>query len=69
MALHTLQHHLNALHVLGRLVRLGVSHSTALGLARWWERMVHPLLYSSMRQAVLVPAPARLRRYTRHWDE
>jgi hypothetical protein len=69
MALRALQHHLNALHVMGRMVRLGLPRPTALGLARWWERMVHPLLYPSMRTFVPVPVPARPRRYPRRWDE
>jgi len=70
MALHTLQHHLNALHVMARLVRLGLPRPRALALARWWERVVHPLLYPAPR--LLLPvrvAPlARLRVRPRRRD-
>jgi hypothetical protein len=45
MLLHSLQHHLNALHIMARLVRLGLPRLQALTLARWWERGVHPMLY------------------------
>lgn len=40
-----LQHHLNALHVLALLTRLGLSRSRALVLARWWESLAHRWLY------------------------
>jgi aryl carrier-like protein len=49
MVLHGLQHHLNALHVMARLVHLGLPSPRALALARWWERLVHPLLYLVVR--------------------
>lgn len=40
-----LQHHLNCMHLLCRLMTLGVSKTTALRFACLWERYVHPLLY------------------------
>jgi hypothetical protein len=42
---HSLQHHLNALHVMARLTRLGVSRPRALRLARGWESLAHRWLY------------------------
>lgn len=40
-----LRHHLNALHVMARLSRLGLSRPCALVLARWWESLAHRWLY------------------------
>ena len=40
-----LQHHLNSLHVMARLTRLGVSQSHARAWARRWESLAHPWLY------------------------
>lgn len=40
-----LQHHLNSLHIMARLTRLGVSRPRALGFARRWEALAHPWLY------------------------
>jgi hypothetical protein len=40
-----LTHHLNALHIMVRLTRLGVSRPHALIVARWWESFVHSWLY------------------------
>ena len=62
MGRYGLQHHLNALHVMTRLVRLGLPRARALALARWWERGVHPLLYPALRPLlpVRVASPARL---------
>ena len=40
-----LQHHLNCMHLLCRLMTLGISKATALRLAHIWERYVHPWLY------------------------
>jgi len=61
MVLHGLQHHLNALHVMTRLVRLGLPRPRALALVRWWERLVHPLLYTALRPLIPVCVPVRLR--------
>ena len=63
MVLHGLQHHLNALHVMTRLLRLGLPQPQALGVARWWERVIHPLLYPTLRQLipVRVASPEQLR--------
>jgi hypothetical protein len=62
MVLHGFQHHLNALHVMARLVRLGLPRPRALALARWWERVVHPLLYPALRPLipVCIASPVRL---------
>jgi hypothetical protein len=62
MVRHGLQHHLNALHVMARLVRLGLPRPRALGLARRWERVIHPVLYPGRRPLipVCVTAPVRL---------
>jgi hypothetical protein len=38
-------HHLNALHIMVRLTRLGVSRHRALMVARWWESLAHSWLY------------------------
>jgi len=59
---HGLQHHLNALHVMARLVRFGLPRPRAHALARWWERVVHPLLYSARHPLipVCVASPVRL---------
>lgn len=65
---HGLQHHLNALHVMARLVRLGLPRPRAHALAGWWERVVHPLLYSARRPLLpvhvisLAPLTVRPRR-------
>jgi hypothetical protein len=61
MVRHGLQHHLNALHVMTRLVHLGLSRPRALALARGWEWVVHPLLYPTLHPLipVCVPAPVR----------
>jgi glycosylphosphatidylinositol transamidase (GPIT) subunit GPI8 len=40
-----LRHHLNALHVMAFLVRLGISRRQALVLAGRWERLSHRWLY------------------------
>ncbi len=65
MALQLLRHHLNALHVLARLVRFGIPRSTALALAGAWESMVHPLLYPTFcgltRVRVATPVKLALR--------
>ena len=45
MTRHIIQHHLNSLHLLARLVRLGMRPRTALAVARRWERLTHPWLY------------------------
>ncbi len=58
MVRHCLQHHLNALHVLALLTRAGLARTAALAVARWWERLVHPLLYRSVRQMALVRVAA-----------
>jgi hypothetical protein len=42
---HHLEHHLNALHIMTRLTRLGVSRPRALMVARWWESLAHRWLY------------------------
>jgi hypothetical protein len=62
MVRHGLQHHLNALHVMARLRRLGLSRPRAIALARGWEWVVHPLLYPTLHPPipVCVPAPVRL---------
>jgi hypothetical protein len=62
MVLQGLQHHLNALHVMARFVRLGLPRPRALALAYWWERVIHPLLYPALRQLipVRVASPERL---------
>jgi hypothetical protein len=69
MLRHALQHHLNALHILGRLVGLGCPRAAALSIARQWERLVHPLLYPSMRrlEPVRVQALPRLHPGLRRW--
>jgi len=63
MVLRGLQHHLNALHVMARFVRLGLPQPRALALAHWWERLIHPLLYPTLRQLipVRVASPEQLR--------
>lgn len=43
-----LQHRLNALHVRCFLLKRGFSPSTSSRLARWWQRLVHPLLYACL---------------------
>jgi len=43
-----LQHWLNALHIMCLFVRCGVSRPTALRIARCWEHVMHPLLYSRL---------------------
>ena len=58
---HGLQHHLNALHVMARLVRLGLPRPRAHALARWWERVVHPLLYSARHPLILVCVASSVR--------
>lgn len=40
-----LTHHLNAVHIMVRLTRLGVSRSRALMVARCWESLAHSWLY------------------------
>ena len=54
MVLRGLQHHLNALHVMTRLVRLGLPRPRALAIARWWERVIHPQLYPTLRRLIPV---------------
>jgi hypothetical protein len=68
MVRHGLQHHLNALHVMTRLVRLGLPRPRALALAGWWERAVHPLLYPALHPPipVCVAAPVRVAVRPRH---
>jgi hypothetical protein len=63
MVLYGFQHHLNALHVMTRLVRIGFPRRRALALARWWEPVVHPWLYPAFRPLipVAVAPPVRLR--------
>jgi hypothetical protein len=70
MVLHGLQHHLNALHVMARLVRVGLPRPRALALARWWEWVVHPLLYPALRPLipVRVASPIRLMASPRRRD-
>jgi hypothetical protein len=53
-----LHHHLNALHVMAFCVHRGLPRSVALRVARRWERLIHPLLYTSVRGLVLVPVAA-----------
>ncbi len=62
MGIRVLRHQLNALHVLARLVRLGVPRPAALALARTWERIVHPVLYPTLfgLTGVRVATPVRL---------
>jgi hypothetical protein len=62
MALRNLRHHLNALHVLARLVQLGIPRSTALVLASAWEQCIHPLLYPTFfgLTQVRVATPVRI---------
>ena len=57
-----LQHHLNALHIMTRLMRFGLSRPRALTLARGWEGVVHPLLYPPLCPTIpgCVAAPVRL---------
>ena len=68
MASNILRYHLNALHILARLVQLGIPHSMAFALASAWERCVHPLLYprfcglTQMRVATPVRLDLRPRR-------
>jgi hypothetical protein len=40
-----LQHHLNSLHIMARLTRVGVSRPHARIWARRWESLTHPWLY------------------------
>ena len=40
-----LQHHLNSLHVMARLIALGIPRPWARTIARRWEARVHPWLY------------------------
>jgi hypothetical protein len=61
MILHGLQHHLNALHVMARLVRVGIPRPRALALARWWGRVVHPLLYPALRPLIPVRVTSPVR--------
>ncbi len=42
-----LQHHLNALHLMALVIRLGCPVPRARTLARWWERLTHPWLYGA----------------------
>jgi hypothetical protein len=42
-----LQHHLNALHVMAILVRLGVPRTWAMAVARGWERVSRWWLYAA----------------------
>jgi hypothetical protein len=42
-----LQHHLNSLHIMTRLTRLGVPRGRALAWARRWETLAHPWLYDA----------------------
>ena len=44
-----LQHHFNSLHIMALAVRLGLSSIAALAIARRWEAIVHPLLYSRIK--------------------
>lgn len=59
--LHRLQHHLNSLHIMALAGRLGVPSATALTLARWWERRVHPALYLAFPR----PGITRVRSFAR----
>jgi hypothetical protein len=61
MVRHFLQHRLNSLHLMALAERLGVSRTTALALAHWWERRAHPVLY----RAQSCPGSARVRSRTR----
>jgi hypothetical protein len=56
-----LTHHLNALHIMVRLTRLGVSRHRALMVARWWESLTHNWLYgrSVITGRSLVTCPVR----------
>ena len=58
MVFPAIQHHMNALHVMTRLVRIGFPRRRALALARWWEPVVHPWLYPALRP--LIPAAVAL---------
>lgn len=44
-----LQHHLNGLHVMALLVRLGVPRQRARALAGRWERLSRRWLYAGER--------------------
>ena len=41
------QHHLNSLHIMERLTRMGVPRPRALAWARRWEALAHPWLYDA----------------------
>lgn len=45
-----LQHHLNALHIMARLVALGIPRSRARRIASRWEFLAHPWLYPVSRR-------------------
>lgn len=40
-----LQHHFNALHIMCRMIEAGVPKKAARKLSKWYEKIVHPLLY------------------------
>jgi hypothetical protein len=61
MVLYLLQHHLNSLHVKALAGRLWTPRATALTLARWWERRVHPVLYRAHPR----PGSPRVRSFAR----
>ncbi len=42
-----LQHHLDGLHSMARLIRMGLPRPRALALARRWEALAHPWLYDA----------------------
>ncbi len=42
-----LRHHLNSLHIYCRLRKLGIGRERGLVIARGYERIVHPILYSA----------------------
>ena len=39
------QHYLNSLHVMARLVRMGLPFGMALAIAQKWEKFAHSRLY------------------------
>jgi hypothetical protein len=56
------QHHLNAMHIMARLVRFGLPRPAALVIAQWWEQCMHPLLYGALWKCtqVRVASPVRI---------
>jgi len=71
MVLQGFQHQLNALHLMARLIGIGLPRHRALALARWWEPVVHPWLYPAVRPLipVAVVPPVQLTVRPRSRDE